>query len=154
MDYGLVSRSSQARKCLLRQCQPYHRRPGAELQPADARRPHPAQGDQRRFVPVRAQLLPALPTGGTHAPPGRYWYGGSDDRRATEATRLRRRPVRQEPPRRQGRVPADQFPDFRERFGPRGVIHSWADGRIEDTGALTKKRMETADAEFLEAALV
>ena len=50
--------------------------------------------------------------------------------------------------------PADYFPDFRERFGPRGVIHSWADGRIEDTGALTKKRMETADDEFLEAALV
>jgi arylsulfatase len=23
---------------------------------------------------------------------------------------------------------------LRERFGPRGLIHSWADGRIEDTG--------------------
>jgi len=23
------------------------------------------------------------------------------------------------------------FPDFRKRFGPRGVIHSFADGRIE-----------------------
>jgi len=41
---------------------------------------------------------------------------------------------------------------FRERFGPRGVIHSYADGRIEDTGPLTKKRMETVDTEFLEAA--
>jgi len=45
---------------------------------------------------------------------------------------------------------------FRETFGPRGVIHSWADGkggqRIEDTGALTKKRMETIDYESLEAA--
>jgi arylsulfatase len=45
---------------------------------------------------------------------------------------------------------------FREKFGPRGVIHSWADGkggqRIEDTGALTKKRMETIDYETLEAA--
>ena len=49
--------------------------------------------------------------------------------------------------------PADDFPDFRERFGPRGVIHSWADGRIEDTGPLTRKRMETVDDEFLEAAL-
>ncbi|QOL25756.1 arylsulfatase [Thalassotalea sp. LPB0316] len=39
-------------------------------------------------------------------------------------------------------------PAFRERFGPRGVIHSFADGRIEDTGPLTKKRMETADEEF------
>ncbi|MFO7700097.1 MAG: arylsulfatase [Acidimicrobiia bacterium] len=45
------------------------------------------------------------------------------------------------------------FPDFRARFGPRGVIHSWAneDGtqRIEDTGPLTRKRMETVDSEFL-----
>jgi len=36
-------------------------------------------------------------------------------------------------------------PEFRERFGPRGVIHSYSDGRIEDTGPLTKKRMETID---------
>ncbi len=44
-------------------------------------------------------------------------------------------------------------PEFKKRFGPRGVIHSYADGRIEDTGPLTKKRMETADEEFLSAAL-
>jgi arylsulfatase len=36
-------------------------------------------------------------------------------------------------------------PKFREQFGPRGVLHSFADGRIEDTGPLTKKRMETID---------
>jgi arylsulfatase A-like enzyme len=36
-------------------------------------------------------------------------------------------------------------PAFRRRFGPRGVIHSFADGRIEDTGPLTRKRMETID---------
>ena len=36
-------------------------------------------------------------------------------------------------------------PEFREKYGPRGVIHSFADGRIEDTGPLTKKRMETVD---------
>lgn len=50
----------------------------------------------------------------------------------------------------------DDYPDFRQRFGPRGVIHSWAndDGtqRIEDTGPLTKKRMETVDEEFRDAA--
>jgi arylsulfatase len=45
----------------------------------------------------------------------------------------------------------DEFPGFRERFGPRGVIHSWADGRIEDTGPLTRERMETVDDEFLDA---
>jgi arylsulfatase A-like enzyme len=44
-------------------------------------------------------------------------------------------------------------PALKKRFGPRGVIHSYADGRIEDTGPLTKKRMETVDGEFLEAAL-
>jgi arylsulfatase len=36
-------------------------------------------------------------------------------------------------------------PEFRKKFGPRGVIHSYADGRIEDTGPLTKKRMELVD---------
>lgn len=45
---------------------------------------------------------------------------------------------------------------FEEKYGPRGVIHSWADGkggqRIEDTGPLTKKRMETIDEETLKAA--
>jgi len=48
------------------------------------------------------------------------------------------------------------FPDgktFSEKFGPRGVIHSYADGRIEDTGPLTKKRMETVDEEVTTAAL-
>ena len=42
---------------------------------------------------------------------------------------------------------------FREAFGPRGVIRSYADGRIEDTGPLTKKRMETVDEETLAAAI-
>ena len=37
------------------------------------------------------------------------------------------------------------FPGFSERYGPRGVIHSFADGKIEDTGPLTRKRMETID---------
>ena len=48
------------------------------------------------------------------------------------------------------------YPDnaeFREQFGPRGVLHSYADGRIEDTGPLTSKRMETVDSEFLTAAV-
>jgi arylsulfatase len=44
-------------------------------------------------------------------------------------------------------------PKFREKFGPRGVIKSSADGKIEDTGPLTKKRMETVDDETLEVAL-
>jgi arylsulfatase A-like enzyme len=60
------------------------------------------------------------------------------------------------------------FPQFRERFGPRGVMHCWATDtddpteeprwgrvgqqKIEDTGPLTKKRMETCDDEFVGAA--
>ena len=60
-------------------------------------------------------------------------------------------------------------PNFREYFGPRGVLHCWATekddateqprwGRvgkqkIEDTGPLTKKRMETIDDEVTEKAL-
>ena len=42
---------------------------------------------------------------------------------------------------------------FRDAYGPRGVIRSYADGRIEDTGPLTKKRMETVDDESLAAAI-
>ncbi|MCC7326449.1 MAG: arylsulfatase [Burkholderiales bacterium] len=44
-------------------------------------------------------------------------------------------------------------PDFKKKFGPRGVIHSFADGRITDTGPLTRKRMETIDGEVTEKAL-
>jgi arylsulfatase len=48
-------------------------------------------------------------------------------------------------------------PEFRKKYGPRGVLHSWAnpDGtqRIENTGPLTTKRMETVDEEFLDASL-
>ncbi len=46
-----------------------------------------------------------------------------------------------------------EFPNFRKRFGPRGVIHSYAAGTIEDTGPLTKKRMETIDDETVDAAI-
>lgn len=53
--------------------------------------------------------------------------------------------------------PADfVMPDgrtFRESFGPRGVLHSYSDGTIEDTGPLTKKRMETVDDETVAAAI-
>jgi len=64
--------------------------------------------------------------------------------------------------------PEKDFPNFKARFGPRGVIHSWATDkddasedprfgrvgkqRIEDTGPLTKKRMETIDDEVVVAA--
>ena len=50
----------------------------------------------------------------------------------------------------------EDFPDFRKKYGPRGVLHCWADGKgdqkIENTGPLTKKRMETCDEEFVDAA--
>ena len=48
-------------------------------------------------------------------------------------------------------------PEFKKKYGPRGVIHSWAnpDGtqKIEDTGPLTRKRMETIDEEVTKFAL-
>src|SRR6185369_16267433 len=59
-------------------------------------------------------------------------------------------------------------PEFRKKFGPRGVLHCWATDaedatvdaqygkvgrqKIENTGALTVKRMETIDDEFTDAA--
>jgi len=49
-----------------------------------------------------------------------------------------------------------QDPAFRAKYAPRGVLHSWAlpDGgqKIENTGPLTKKRMEVIDEEFEAAA--
>jgi len=44
-------------------------------------------------------------------------------------------------------------PEFRKKWGPRGVFHSFADGKTEDTGPLTKKRMETFDEEVSEKAI-
>ena len=44
-------------------------------------------------------------------------------------------------------------PEFRKKYGPRGVIKSSADGKIQDTGPLTKKRMETIDDETSAAAI-
>jgi arylsulfatase A-like enzyme len=53
--------------------------------------------------------------------------------------------------------PPEDFPDFRKNQGPRGVLHSWAQPggkqKIEDTGPLTRKRMETVDDEFTDAAI-
>lgn len=50
----------------------------------------------------------------------------------------------------------EDFPNFRKNFGPRGVLHCHADGKggqkIEDTGPLTKKRMQTIDDEVVEKA--
>ncbi|MBB3179281.1 arylsulfatase [Variovorax sp. Sphag1AA] len=49
-----------------------------------------------------------------------------------------------------------EFPEFRKKYGPRGVLHCWSDGKggqkIDNTGPLTKERMKTVDTEFLKAA--
>src|SRR3982750_2933045 len=37
------------------------------------------------------------------------------------------------------------FPNFKKNFQPRGIMHAFSDGRVEDTGPLTKKRIETFD---------
>jgi arylsulfatase A-like enzyme len=63
---------------------------------------------------------------------------------------------------------AKEFPEFTQRLAPRGVIHCWATDKddstidprygrvgkqkIEDTGPLDRRRMETCDDEFVAAA--
>jgi arylsulfatase len=46
-----------------------------------------------------------------------------------------------------------QNPEFKKKFGPRGVIRATADGKIEDTGPLTRERMKTIDEEVTAGAL-
>jgi arylsulfatase A-like enzyme len=74
----------------------------------------------------------------------------------------------EEEPEMEGYPTDADIPHYRDMFGPRGVIHSWATDkddateharwgkvgkqRIEDTGPLNKKRMETCDDEFVAAA--
>ena len=140
-------------------------------------------------------VLPHRPAEGRPAGrEGRALREGPDARRPAQAAGLRHRPVRQEPPRRPQRVPADrprvrrvlrqplppqrrgrageprlpEEPRVQEaKFGPRGVLKCKASDKddptedprfgrvgkqtIEDTGPLTKKRMETVDEEFLGA---
>jgi len=65
--------------------------------------------------------------------------------------------------------PGQKNPAYKQRFGPRGVLHAWAADsddattdpkfgrvgrqKIEDTGPLTRKRMETIDDETTDAAV-
>ncbi|EAZ81867.1 arylsulfatase [Algoriphagus machipongonensis] len=65
--------------------------------------------------------------------------------------------------------PGQKNPAYKEKFGPRGVLHTWATDtddptvdpkfgkvgkqRIEDTGPLTRKRMETIDSEVTDETL-
>jgi arylsulfatase A-like enzyme len=74
----------------------------------------------------------------------------------------------EEEPERPDYPPEKDFPKFREQYGPRGVLHCWATDKddpteqprwgrvgkqkIQDTGPLTKKRMETCDDDFVAAA--
>lgn len=44
-------------------------------------------------------------------------------------------------------------PEFLKRYSPRGVLHTYAGGIIEDTGPLSRKRMEVVDDETSEAAM-
>jgi len=65
--------------------------------------------------------------------------------------------------------PGQKNPEYTKKFGPRGVLHTWATDKddpttdptfgkvgkqkIEDTGKLTRKRMETFDKEVLDKTL-
>ena len=74
----------------------------------------------------------------------------------------------EEEPEHEDYPPEADFPNFKAMFGPRGMIHSWASDeddatehprwgrvgkqKIEELGPLTRKRMETCDDEFVDAA--
>ena len=65
--------------------------------------------------------------------------------------------------------PGQKNPEYQKKFGPRGVLHAWATQKedttvdpvfgkvgkqkIENTGLLTRKRMETFDGEVLDKTL-
>lgn len=65
--------------------------------------------------------------------------------------------------------PGQKNPDYKKKYGPRGVLHTWATDtddqtvdpkfgkvgkqKIEDTGPLTRKRMETFDQEVTDETL-
>jgi arylsulfatase A-like enzyme len=65
--------------------------------------------------------------------------------------------------------PGQKNPEYGKKFGPRGVLHTWATDKddpsedpkfgkvgkqkIEDTGKLTRKRMETFDGEVVDKTL-
>lgn len=65
--------------------------------------------------------------------------------------------------------PGQKNPEYQKKFGPRGVLHAWATDKddktedpvfgkvgkqkIENTGLLTRKRMETFDGEVLDKTL-
>ena len=57
---------TRRRARLLHAREPARRRARRQPRPGRARRPDPAQGDEGRLAPVRAELLPALPAGGAH----------------------------------------------------------------------------------------
>jgi arylsulfatase A-like enzyme len=44
-------------------------------------------------------------------------------------------------------------PEFKKKYGPRGVLKARAGGKIQDTGPLNRKRMETIDDEITAGAL-
>jgi len=141
-------------------------------------RPAELHGRPRR-VRHRAVADPHRPHQGRTARRARGHEGaGPHHRHAAQGAGLHDRAVRQEPlgdrtrccrpttastsslatsttsTRRRSREPGlSDEPEFKKRFGPRGVIHSFADGRINDTGPLTRKRMETIDEEVNAKAL-
>ncbi len=125
------------------------------------------RGPRRRSSPGRACFRTGLTKVGIPASPVGLQAEDPTIAELLKHARLRHRPVRQEPPRRPEQVPADRarlrrvlrqplppqrrrgagdarlpaakdFPKFRERFGPRGVLHCLGDrqGRPDRAAAL------------------
>jgi hypothetical protein len=72
VDDGLASGAQQDHAFLLRQYQSPRRRAREKLRSEYTGRQDSAQGDERRIVSLRPELLPALSSGGAHGAADRY----------------------------------------------------------------------------------
>src|SRR5215510_90821 len=73
VDHGLVPGAQGGSTVLLRELQPEGRRTRQKLRFEPASDQDPAQSHERRIASLRAELLPALSTGGSHGPAHRYF---------------------------------------------------------------------------------
>ena len=108
---------------LLHARQPARRRARDELRSAHAAVTHPAQGDEGRLVPVRAELLPPLPAGRAHG------AARSTPRPATSASAACIAPEQRKSFSQCLSHPGNRIPDLGKRRRDAVTTRSWFAGR-------------------------